>query len=324
MSMAEREAMEAIDSPFVISLKYAFSTTYNLFLVMDLMMGGDLCYHLNNAVFTAEQAKYYAARTILGLSVLHLHRYVYRDLKPENILLDSEGFSKLSDLGLARYIESRGVQGICGTRGYWAPEMLKLDDDGEKMMYSYEVDWFSLGCCIFEFLIGVSPFRTEQAKKWGHFDITTRQGKDKAMDLAVLSMEPDLSVISDPVCRDLIQKLLVKDPTRRLGAKGYQEIANHEWFAGIPWETLHCVEPPFKPGRKSNVVKGSEIGTFDDEKTIASMRLDKDDQDFFSDWAYVSHKGAQEEIVEYLVVHDGEVSQVCPTRPSLMWPSSHI
>lgn len=305
MCIAEREALEAIDSPFVVSLKYAFHNHAMVFLVMDLMVGGDLCFHLRlSGVFTLEQTRYYAARTLLGLSILHLHSYVYRDLKPENILLDSEGYSKITDMGLAKYIDNkaRGITGVCGTRGYWAPEMLLYDSDGHKSRYSFEVDWFSLGCCIYEFLLGVSPFRTDAAKNYGEgFDHTTRAGKDHAMDLAVMEMEPDLSRISDDDCRDLLRGLLCKNPHKRLGAKGFQEIANHAFFRDIPWDTLHRVVPPFKPGRKDNVVRGSDMGGFDDDKEIVSVKLDADDQEYYSDWNYVSKRGAQEELVEFFV-----------------------
>lgn len=312
MCIAEREALEAIDSPFVVSLKYAFQTPLHVFLVLDLMMGGDLTYHLRNGVFSLEQARFYTARTVLGLSILHLHSFIYRDLKPENILLDIEGYSKITDMGLAKYVDSnRGVTGICGTRGYWAPEMLTFDSSGHKGRYSFEVDWFSLGCCLYEFLVGTSPFRSEEAKRYGGFDFTTRAGKDRAMDLAVIEMEPDLTPIDDEDCRDLLRGLLAKNPHRRLGAEGFQEIAAHAFFKDIPWETLHCVPPPFKPQRKDNVVKGSDIGAFDDEKEVDNVKIDIDDQEYYTDWNFVSKKGVQEEIVEFLADSDAEVPHHC-------------
>jgi serine/threonine protein kinase len=318
MCIAEREALEAIDSPFVVSLKYAFHSSSSVFLVLDLMMGGDLCFHLRNSgCFNIEQTRYYAARTLLGLSILHLHGFVYRDLKPENILLDSDGYSKITDMGLAKYVENkaRGVTGICGTRGYWAPEMLMSDSEGHSSRYSFEVDWFSLGCCIYEFLLGVSPFRTEAAKNFGEgFDHTTRAGKDRAMDLAVMEMDPDLSSISDENCRSLLSGLLHKVPSRRLGAKGFQEIAHHPFFEEISWDTLHHVVPPYKPRKKENVVRGSELSSFEDEKEMSKIRLDVEDQKFYSDWNYVSKKGAQEELVEYFVTAAQAAGQGSPSN----------
>lgn len=318
MCIAEREALEAIDSPFVVSLKYAFHSPSSVFLVLDLMMGGDLCFHLRNSgCFNMEQTRFYAARTLLGLSILHLHGFVYRDLKPENILLDSDGYSKITDMGLAKFVDNkaRGVTGICGTRGYWAPEMLTTDSEGHKSRYSFEVDWFSLGCCMYEFLLGVSPFRTDAAKNFGEgFDHTTRAGKDHAMDLAVMEMDPDLSVIPDENCRSLLTGLLTKNPNRRLGAKGFQEIAHHPFFEDIPWDTLHRVVPPFKPSRKDNVARGSELSSFEDEKEMGKIRLEAEDQEFYSDWNYISKKGAQEELVEYFVTAAQAASHGSPSN----------
>jgi serine/threonine protein kinase len=69
------------------------------------MMGGDLGFHLaRKGRFSQREAKYYAARTLLGIAALHAQGVVYRDLKPENILMDADGTTKISDLGLATKI----------------------------------------------------------------------------------------------------------------------------------------------------------------------------------------------------------------------------
>ncbi|RYG53058.1 hypothetical protein EON66_09080, partial [archaeon] len=84
------------------------------------------------------------------------------DLKPENVLLDEFGNAKISDLGLAVEVTPT-LSGRCGTRGYWAPEML-YRVDGHRFRYSFPVDWWSFGCVLYELLEGKCPFRTEQAK----------------------------------------------------------------------------------------------------------------------------------------------------------------
>jgi len=79
----------------------------------------------------------------MSLAALHELHIVYRDLKPENILLDTDGISKLSDLGLACQLSSAGIpengdshmytSGLAGTRGYWAPEMVRRNaSDGRR------------------------------------------------------------------------------------------------------------------------------------------------------------------------------------------------
>lgn len=78
---------------------------------------GDLGFHLQQfGVFTPKMAKYYTARTVLGIRHLHQKGIVYRDLKPENVMLDEIGRSKISDMGLACKV-TPNLTGACGTRG---------------------------------------------------------------------------------------------------------------------------------------------------------------------------------------------------------------
>ena len=230
MCLNERNILAVIQSPFVVCLKYAFTTKSDVFLILDLMTGGDLGFHLSRkGRFSEKETKYYAARTLLGLAAMHEKNIAYRDLKPENILMDEEGYTKISDLGLACKVGKSGLSGTCGTRGYWAPEMLRRDAQDKREKYTVSVDWFSFGCCLYEFMYGISPFRTEKARKWGDFP---KEEKNKAIDLAIQQMEPDYDEsVFNPVIKDLISKLLLKDGKQRLGANGFLEIASHPWFA---------------------------------------------------------------------------------------------
>lgn len=64
-------------------------------------------------------------------------------------------------------VAATGLTGTCGTRGYWAPEMLRRDANNRRERYYKQVDFFSFGCVVYEFLTGVSPFRTQRARGWG-------------------------------------------------------------------------------------------------------------------------------------------------------------
>lgn len=167
LALNEQNALAAVESPFVVNLKYSFHSKDDVFLILDLMTGGDLGYHLHQkGRFPKKECQYYAARIMLGLQALHDQGYVYRDLKPENCLLAEDGRVKITDLGLATKITPT-LHGAAGTRGYWAPEMLRRDSRGKRMTYGHTVDWFSFGCCVAEFISGANPFRSEAALNFG-------------------------------------------------------------------------------------------------------------------------------------------------------------
>lgn len=167
LALNERTALAAVESLFVVNLKYSFHSKDDVFLILDLMTGGDLGYHLHQkGRFPKNECLYYAARIMLGLQALHDKQYVYRDLKPENCLLADDGRVKITDLGLATKITPT-LHGAAGTRGYWAPEMLRRDKKGKRMPYGHSVDWFSFGCCLAEFISGHNPFRSEAALNYG-------------------------------------------------------------------------------------------------------------------------------------------------------------
>lgn len=88
-----------------------------IFLSNDVLAIGDLGFHLQQlGIFTPVMARYYTARTVLGIRHLHQKGIVYRDLKPENVMLDEFGRSRISDMGLACKVTPH-LTGACGTRG---------------------------------------------------------------------------------------------------------------------------------------------------------------------------------------------------------------
>ena len=158
--VSERDFLTKVRSPYVVNLAYSFASTADVFLIIALMIGGDLSFHLkthHQKRFSMREAKYFTARTILGLAALHDQGIVHRDLKPENILMDVQGRTRISDFGLAGYVPEKGLTKTCGTRGYWAPEMIARP----RTAYFLVVDWFALGvsfsfsyssfCCVYQF-----------------------------------------------------------------------------------------------------------------------------------------------------------------------------
>jgi len=272
LAINEQKALAAVESPFVVNLKYSFHSKDDIYLILDLMTGGDLSYHLlQKGSFPMRECRYYAARIMLGLQALHDKGYVYRDLKPENLLLAEDGRVKITDLGLATKI-TPNLHGAAGTRGYWAPEMLRRDKKAKRMPYGHTVDWFSFGCCVAEFISGQNPFRSQAALKFGLG--AGEETKEKAIDHATMEMNPIFpESIFDPDAADLCQRLLDKDENSRLGSKGCEQIMAHPWFKSCHWEAIISDKksPPWIPPKDVNAASQSEIGTFGEDKKISRV-----------------------------------------------------
>ena len=300
----EKKALARVNSPFVVNLIYSFHSKTDVFLILDLLTGGDLSFHLmQRRRFPKEEAQYYAARVMLGLQALHDRNYVYRDLKPENCLMAEDGRVKLTDLGLATKVHPK-LHGAAGTRGYWAPEMLKRDENGKRMIYGKSVDWFSFGCLLAEMLCGFNPYRSEAALKFGQGK--GKEKKEEAIDLATLEMDPELDLqYFDDNSADLVRKLLDKDPTTRLGCgeNGCKDIMDHSWFDGCDWEAIITdkMVPPFVPRRDVNASSQSDIGTFTEDKKFHQTVLEEKDEKIYGDWAWTNKAAFQAEVIEFLI-----------------------
>jgi serine/threonine protein kinase len=108
--------------------------------------------------------------------------------------------------------------------------------------------------------------------------------------------------------RDLLRRLLARDPTQRIGWGGYQEIMRHEWFADICWGALNSMPPPWCPETEINMKAQSEMGEFSDEKESKMVKLSDADQAHYKGWNFVSETGFQDEIVEFLLYEELKVS----------------
>jgi beta-adrenergic-receptor kinase len=298
-ALNERACLAAVDSPFVVSLKYAFQTKDNLYLILDLMTGGDLAFHLSKKRrFSHEVCLYYASRIMLGLQAIHDKNYVYRDLKPENLLLAEDGRIRITDLGLATQVVP-GLHGAAGTRGYWAPEMLKRSPSGKRISYDQRVDWFSFGCVVAEMISGCNPFRTESALKFG---LEHSETKEKALDYSTLYMTPPFeSKKYSEESIDLCKRLLDKNPDTRLGSKGCEEIMKHPWFKEVNWGDIISdkQEPPFVPSRDINAASQSEIGTFLEDKNLGKLK--DADQEEYKDWDHKRKNAFANEVIDMLI-----------------------
>lgn len=139
---------------FIVNLWYTFQDEEDFFIVVDLLLGGDLRYHLSkHVVFGDNDVKLYAIEMASVLDYLKSKCIIHRDIKPENILLDEKGHAHLTDFNVAVCLKSQDslANGFAGTKPYVAPEVCQSK---LKMCkgYSYSVDWWSLAVTLYEVL----------------------------------------------------------------------------------------------------------------------------------------------------------------------------
>ena len=236
----ERDLMVKINSPFIVNIKTAFQDEANLYLVSEFMQGGDMFFHMHDGqivIFNNEKTRFYIMELVLALESLHKNNMVYRDLKPENILLDSKGHVKLTDFGLSKILEDEKDKAftLCGTPQYLAPEVLL------RQGYDKAVDWWSLGCVMYEMLMGRLPFAIKRGMK---------------LSMRIYERKMDFSKRITDSAKDLVQKLLVINPKHRLGSgpNGTENVKNHPFFDGVDWDLAmkKQLKPPFIPKLKSD------------------------------------------------------------------------
>ena len=145
----EMRVMRKINHPYIAKLFCALQDKQYIYFVLELLQGGELFTHLRNrGKLTEQTARFYAATVVYAFSTLHAKKIAYRDLKPENLVMDSKGYVKLVDFGLAKQLLSGKTWTLCGTPDYLAPEIIL--NEGHDLA----VDYWALGVLIFEMVVG--------------------------------------------------------------------------------------------------------------------------------------------------------------------------
>ncbi|EME49710.1 hypothetical protein DOTSEDRAFT_20131 [Dothistroma septosporum NZE10] len=228
----ERRMLEHLNHPFLCNLRYSFQDMEYLYIVVDLMTGGDLRFHISRKTFTEEAVRFWIAELGCALRYVHRQGIVHRDVKPDNVLLDTEGHVHLADFNVASDITpGKPLTSKSGTLAYLAPEVYS-----GKGYYS-EVDWWSLGVLFYECIYNKRPFEAN------HHDQLAQ---------AIIKADPPFPVTSPPVtmpCLHAISSLLEKNRSLRIGATGFETFTDNPFFRDIDFEALERkeYEPVFCP-----------------------------------------------------------------------------
>lgn len=285
-ALAEQEILATSNHPFIVTLYHSFQSEDYLYLCMEYCSGGEFFRALQTRPgksISEDAARFYAAEVTAALEYLHLMGFIYRDLKPENILLHQSGHIMLSDFDLSKQSGPGGAptmipgrngnsitslptidtksciadfrtNSFVGTEEYIAPEVIK------GCGHTSAVDWWTLGILIFEMLYGTTPFK----------------GKNRNATFAnILRDEVQFpehtgaQQISN-LCKSIIRKLLIKDETKRLGARaGASDVKTHPFFRQTQWALIRHMKPPMVP----NQGRGADTVNFRNVKESASVEI---------------------------------------------------
>eukprot|EP01137_Pigoraptor_chileana_P018351 Opistho-2@77687 len=198
----EIEILRHVRHSNIARLYEIINTPQRVFLVMEYVSGGELFdYIVNNGACTEREARGYFRDLLSAVDYLHSVGIVHRDLKLENMLLDGHGNIKLIDFGLSNFMnKGKRLDTCCGSPMYAGPEMYR-----GAQYEGPEVDVWSMGVILFAMLEGTHPFQQPEDVVSGRFTMPTHLSKE---------------------CQDLISRMLVVDPARRVAV---DQIYRHPW-----------------------------------------------------------------------------------------------
>lgn len=296
--LTERDILTNTRSEWLVKLYYAFQDSESVYMAMEFVPGGDFRTLLNNAgCLIPQHARFYISEMFAAVNSLHELGYTHRDLKPENFLIDARGHIKLTDFGLAagtvsndriesmklrlnqvkdlefsqidRSISERQrlykslrsndihyANSVVGSPDYMALEVL------EGKPYDYTVDYWSLGCMLFEAILSYTPFSGQSS------DETYSNLKRWKQVLRCPRYDDGKPVFSDRTWQLITS--LISSPNERL--RSFKQVMSQPYFSEIDWDNLRNTVPPFTPQLDDE----EDAGYFDDFTNEADMAKYKD------------------------------------------------
>ena len=276
----ERDMMIICKHPLILSLVSCYQSKNSLFMLLELVPGGELWVLLHGddrlpeskiGGISLDDSKFYAANVLAALTCMKKNDIAYRDLKPENLVIDAEGYLRVIDLGFAKIIEEDEKSNtLCGTPEYLAPELVLAKG------HTQAVDIWALGILIFELLTNETPFvHDDQTVMFEMIATSPAKSLKNAMPKSI-----------DKASKKLLTKILEPKVALRAGCKkaGYEEIWGDPWFEGFGQDLVERkgLNAPFIPVLKSALdVVNFEV--FDPSEEEPTPKY-KGDQSIFEEW----------------------------------------
>uniref|UniRef100_A0A0N5CGP0 Aurora kinase n=1 Tax=Strongyloides papillosus TaxID=174720 RepID=A0A0N5CGP0_STREA len=200
-----------LNHPYILQLYNWFQDKNKVVLVLECAMYGSMDKDLKNSdlgYYDAKTACKYTIQITDALNYCHSNNVIHRDLKTQNVLLDHCKNVKLCDFGCSTLTEGKNTT-FCGTAEYLPPEMIT---DKKVVSYDEKIDIWALGILIFEMLTGETPFFERSI----HNIISRIRAGRFHIPLDI-----------DSEARDLIKKLLRRDPKKRIVLS---DVLSHPWI----------------------------------------------------------------------------------------------
>ncbi|PIO37281.1 hypothetical protein AB205_0142120 [Aquarana catesbeiana] len=247
--------MSRLDHPFFVKLYFTFQDVDKLYFGLSYAKNGELLKYIRKiGSFDETCTRFYTAEMVCALEYLHDKGIIHRDLKPENILLSEDMHIQITDFGTAKVLSSDTRQAransFVGTAQYVSPELLTEKSACKRQHFDGALtsitdgaligtvvgtdcsDLWALGCIVYQLVAGLPPFRA---------------GNEYLIFQKIIKLEYDFPEKFFPRAKDLVEKLLVQDPIKRLGCEelgGFGPLKAHSFFDGITWQDLHLQTPP--------------------------------------------------------------------------------
>ena len=221
--LGEKTLLSQLHHSFIVNMIYSFQDIDYLYLVMDLLPGGNLRYHLCvKRRFNEKQNKFLIGCILVGLEYIHGQAILHRDIKPENLVFDANGYLRITDFGIAKKYVVNNKKDTSGTVGYLAPEILCNQN------HTYSIDYYAVGIIAYELAYGHRPYIGRSKHEVKQLILTQQAHIDY----------DELPNGYQDEAADFINQLIQRKPKNRLGRESISELINHPWLNGFNWEEL--------------------------------------------------------------------------------------